>query len=46
MTFWCDMTPLLTRVLLHLLGLPHKAPLVDTYGDPFTATEQCERGNP
>jgi hypothetical protein len=38
---WRDMTPLLARVLLRLLGLPHKAPLVDAYGDPFT-TEQRE----
>jgi hypothetical protein len=37
-----DMTPLLARVLLHLLGLPQEAPLVDAYGDPFTATEQHE----
>jgi hypothetical protein len=29
-------------VLLHLLGLPQEAPLVDAYGDPFTATEQRE----
>jgi hypothetical protein len=37
-----DMMPLLARVLLHLLGLPQEAPLVDAYGDPFTATEQHE----
>jgi hypothetical protein len=39
---WCDMMPLLTRVLLHLLGLPQEAPFVDAYGDPFTATKQLE----
>jgi hypothetical protein len=37
-----DMTPLLAQVLLHLLGLPQEAPLVDAYRDSFTATEQHE----
>jgi hypothetical protein len=37
-----DMMPLLTRVLLCLLGLPQEVPLVDAYGDPFTATELHE----
>jgi hypothetical protein len=41
-TVWRDMTPLLTQVLLHLLGLPQEAPLVDANGDPFTTTEQHE----
>jgi hypothetical protein len=37
-----NMTPLLARVLLHLLGLPQAAQLLDAYGDPFTTTEQRE----
>jgi hypothetical protein len=39
---WSFRLWVVVTVLLHLLGLPQEAPLVDAYRDPFTATEQRE----